>query len=306
MDRTKHIGGSDLASVLNLKPYGCARQLWYKKLDIQPDYASGYQGHLKRGTKLEELIVEEYIEKTGRKVRRKQFVASEVAHETGQPDRLILNDQRGPGVLECKSANDRVFREFQKQGIPLGYQLQIQWYMGLGSYTWGAFAILEPTMWRFDTFEVSFDAAAFDLVREHVADFWTMVQGHGEPDRLPASDSRCSKCQWRHTCQGLAMLEAVDATDVGDELPELAPLAAEYLALRECRDEADEAMDSVKADVARLLGDRAGASAPGYRITMKPQTSMRVDSNALKNKFPDVYSAVVKPSVSRPFRVLPA
>jgi predicted phage-related endonuclease len=65
-------------------------------------------------------------------------------------------------------------------------------------------------------------------------------------------------------------------------------------------------MEAVKEEATRLLQDRAGATAPGFRVGYKPQTSMRVDSKALKTKFPDVYEAVVKPSVSRPFRVFPA
>jgi len=306
MDRTKHIGGSDIGSVVNAPPYGCARKLWYQKRGVEPDYAIEFKGHLIRGTKLEPLIVQEYCEKTGNDVRRRKTIQGQRDYEIGQPDRIILNDPRGPGILETKSANERNFRKFQKEGLPLSYQLQIQWYMGHAGYKWGAFAILEPSNWRFDHFEVSFDAAAFDLVRGMVAQFWAMVQGEGEPDRLPVSDKRCQSCEWRHSCQGVALLEVVDATDTGDEIPALADLAQEYLQLREVRDEAEDAMDSVKAEAMGLLGDRAGAMAPGFRVLCKPQTSMRVDSKALKSKFPDVYEAVVKPSVSRPFRVFPA
>jgi predicted phage-related endonuclease len=306
MDRKQYIGGSDLGSVVNAPPYGCARKLWYQKRGIEPDYAIEFKGHLIRGTKLEPLIVEEYVAKTGKKVRRRESVKGEAAHEFGLVDRIILNDLRGPGVLECKSANERNFRKFIKEGLPLAYRLQIQWYIGHAGYQWGAFAVLEPSNWRFETFEVDFDAEAFQMVREIVADFWEMVQGNGEPDRLPVSDKRCQSCEWRHSCQGVALLEAVDAADTGDEIPELANLAAEYLQLRDVRDEAEEAMESVKADAMNLLGDRAGATAPGFRLLCKPQTSMRVDSKALKAKHPDVYEAVVKPSVSRPFRVFPA
>jgi predicted phage-related endonuclease len=41
-------------------------------------------------------------------------------------------------------------------------------------------------------------------------------------------------------------------------------------------------------------------------VQYKPQVSQRVDTAALKGKYPDIYAAVVKPSVSRPFRVFPA
>ncbi|NBW16312.1 MAG: hypothetical protein EBR82_50860 [Caulobacteraceae bacterium] len=305
MDRTKFIGGSDIGAIVNAPPYGCARKLWYQKRGVEPDYEVPFRGHLVRGTKLEPLIVEEYETRTGRKVRRKKVVRG-ASHEAGAMDRMILGDERGPGVLECKTANERAFRGFLREGLPLSYQLQIQWYMGLAGYRWGAFAVLEPSQWRFETFEVDADAAAFAMVREMAEEFWRMVQGEGEPQRLPVSDKRCGRCEYRHSCQGVALLDAVDVDANAETIPGLGSLAAEYLALRDVRDEAEEAMEALKADAAAMIGDAPGGVAPGYRISFKPQVSQRVDTVALKKQFPDIYAKVIKPSVSRPFRVFPA
>jgi len=305
MDRTRFIGGSDLGHIVNAPPYGCARRLWYQKRGVEPDYATEFKGHLIRGHKLEPLVVEEYCQRTGHKVRRAKVVKGK-AHEAGAMDRMIVGDPRGPGILECKTANAQVFRSFMQGGLPLSYQLQIQWYMGLAGYRWGAFAVLEPSVWRFETFEVEFDPSAFALVRQMADEFWSMVQGEGEPERLPVSDRRCQSCEFRHSCQGVALLERVDVDADAETIPGLGSIAAEYMALREVRDDAEQAMESLKADAAALIGDGPGGVAPGWRVTFKPQVSQRVDTAALKSKFPDVYAAVVKPSVSRPFRVFPA
>jgi predicted phage-related endonuclease len=305
MDRTRFIGGSDIGAIVNAPPYGCARKLWYQKRGVEADYEVPFRGHLVRGTKLEPLIVEEYEVRTGRKVRRKKVVRG-AGHEAGAMDRMILGDERGPGVLECKTANERAFRGFLREGLPLSYQLQIQWYMGLAGYRWGAFAVLEPSQWRFETFEVDADAAAFAMVREMAEEFWRMVQGEGEPQRLPVSDKRCGRCEYRHSCQGVALLDAVDVDANAETIPGLGSLAAEYLALREVRDDAEAAMETIKAEAAAMIGDLPGGVAPGYRVQYKPQVSQRVDTAALKGKYPDIYAAVVKPSVSRPFRVFPA
>jgi len=305
MDRTKFIGGSDIGAIVNAPPYGCARKLWYQKRGIQPDYEVPFRGHLVRGTKLEPLIVEEYETRTGRKVRRKKVVRG-ASHEAGAMDRMIMGDERGPGVLECKTANERAFRSFMREGLPLSYQLQIQWYMGLAKWSWGDVAVLEPSQWRFQKFEASFDAAAFDMVREMVKMFWRMVQGQGEPQRLPVSDKRCNQCEYRHSCQGVALLDAVNVDYDEETIPGLGSLAAEYLALREVRDDAEAAMETIKAEAAAMIGDLPGGVAPGYRVQYKPQVSQRVDTAALRKYFPDVYDAVLKPSASRPFRVFPA
>jgi predicted phage-related endonuclease len=101
-------------------------------------------------------------------------------------------------------------------------------------------------------------------------------------------------------------LDRVDVDEDAETIAGLGSIAAEYLALREVRDDAEEAMEALKADAAALIGDGPGGVAPGWRVTFKPQVSQRVDTAALKSNFPDVYAAVVKPSVSRPFRVFPA
>jgi len=305
MDRTGFIGGSDIGAIVNAPPYGCARRLWYQKRGVQPDYEVPFRGHLIRGAKLEPLIVEEYEVRTGRKVRRKKLVRG-AGHEAGAMDRMILGDQRGPGVLECKTANERAFRGFLREGLPLSYQLQIQWYMGLAGYWWGAFAVLEPSQWRFETFEVAFDQAAFDLARQMAEEFWRMVQGEGEPQRMPVSDKRCSGCEYRHSCQGVALLDAVSVDYKVETILVLDSLASVYLALRDVRDDAEAAMETIKTEAAAMIGDLPGGVAPGYRVQYKPQVSQRVDTAALKKNYPDIYAAVVKPSVSRPFRVFPA
>jgi predicted phage-related endonuclease len=133
-----------------------------------------------------------------------------------------------------------------------------------------------------------------------------MVGGCGEPDRLPVTDKRCGKCEFRHSCQGAALLDRVDVDEDAESIAGLGSIAAEYLALRDVRDEAEEAMEALKADAAAMIGDAPGGVAPGYRISFKPQVSQRVDTVALKKQFPDIYAKVIKPSVSRPFRVFPA
>jgi predicted phage-related endonuclease len=101
-------------------------------------------------------------------------------------------------------------------------------------------------------------------------------------------------------------LDRVDVDEDAETIAGLGSIAAEYLALRDVRDEAEEAMEALKADAAAMIGDAPGGVAPGYRISFAPQVSQRVDTVALKKFYPDIYAAVVKPSVSRPFRVFPA
>src|ERR1700744_2385168 len=105
-ERRKGIGGSDVASVLNAG-YGCRRRLHYDKTGVPPDFGRPEDeiSILERGTELEDIIAEKYSRKTGRKIRRMPTrVSRDNAYMRVNVDRVILNDDRGPGVLECKSA----------------------------------------------------------------------------------------------------------------------------------------------------------------------------------------------------------
>ena len=56
-DRLSGIGGSDVADVLSLEPWGCARRLYYEKRQVPPDYADESKEALfERGHVLEPLV----------------------------------------------------------------------------------------------------------------------------------------------------------------------------------------------------------------------------------------------------------
>ena len=69
-ERLTGLGGSDIHHLFYEKPYGCSRKLWYEKTSQQPDYPVIASNIMKRGNKLEQLIRDEYVLRTERKIRR--------------------------------------------------------------------------------------------------------------------------------------------------------------------------------------------------------------------------------------------
>lgn len=57
------------------------------------------------------------------------------------------------------------------------------------------------------------------------------------------------------------------------------------------------------SDIAPILGDYNTAQCMGHTISWKPVTTERLDSKALKEAEPDLYSKYVKTSTSRRFSV---
>jgi predicted phage-related endonuclease len=171
-ERRGYIGGSDCAALFN-EGYGCTRRLVYDKRGTKPDFPRtlDQMETLQRGTELEELVVYKFQRETGLKVRCSGTVLSKTAPHAGvNIDRMITTPSPevlvklfgadmaarmiGPGVLECKTANEFVFDKVSKKGAPLDYVLQMQHSLAVRNWEWGIFAVLGfgPTMWRLKLF----------------------------------------------------------------------------------------------------------------------------------------------------------
>jgi putative phage-type endonuclease len=311
-ERRTGIGGSDLGGILNAEPYGCARRVWYEKRGDVPDYLPANPAALLRGQRLEDLIAEEYSLQTGRKIRRMGVRRHpEQDWALVHADRQILNDSRGPGVLECKSANWRVFAEMKREGLPQAYIAQVQWALYVTGYEWGAFAVLEPSAWELVHFEVQRDEALIAGLVSCARGFWRLVPDGVAPDRLPdPRDRRCATCVFRRTCRGeeMAAVARLPEEDVGplpeERTPEFEQMAADYVFARDRREEAEELEEAVAARIKETLGERTAVSVPavGVRFYYRPQVAQRVDTSLLKKKYPEIAAEMTKPSASRPFR----
>ena len=164
-ERTKGIGGSDVATVLGLNPYKTPLSLWEEKTGKTKGSQAGEAAYW--GTTLEDVVAKEFSKRTGMKIQRVNFLLStgEGGWMRGNIDRAIVNEQIAKTVrvhkpekaaetglmlstdvgLECKTANafmadkwgpsqeaeivsGNVVTEHQ---IPLYDETQIQWYMAV-------------------------------------------------------------------------------------------------------------------------------------------------------------------------------
>jgi putative phage-type endonuclease len=311
-ERRSGVGGSDVHHVFSLEPWGCARRLWYEKRGVEPDYPRDEGGVLRRGTLLEPLVAEEYARATGREV---ETVGRALHHKEHREllvhvDRLIAPDADAPvpeemGVLEIKTANREMFYKLKREGLPHAYILQLQHGMMVAGCQWGAFAVLWPDQWKLLHWDVAGDPMLQSAIRTRCLEFWQIVQDGTQPEQLPAKDKRCARCEYRTSCQGKALLEAVGDHEDGD-VPfdgALTDLAAQYLELRDIRDEADEQLGAIKDALHAALDQRTAVDATGARIYYRPVTSMRWDTRALGKDRPELAEKYKKPSVSRPLRV---
>lgn len=189
-ERRTGIGGSDAPVILGVPAPGgrTPLQVWMEKTGraaSTPDNAI-----LRRGRKLEPVVVSEYEEETGRKV---SALAGRLVHPKwpwmgGNIDRIIEPGERGTGILEAKAANLFKIREWEDEA-PLAAQVQLQHYLtiaeALGLADWGSVAgLLGGLAFKYQDLDFNREFAAQLVERE--AAFWRLVETDTPPE--PTAD----------------------------------------------------------------------------------------------------------------------
>lgn len=308
------VGGTDIQHILGLEPYGCARRLWYQKTGAAPDREFRMTEPIVCGKRMEDSVAEDVKEMTGWNIRRKKATAN--GHELQRVDRAIVGQERGPGVLEIKTVSGRAYWDWKRDGVPLGYLMQVQWYMRVLGWKWACIAALNRETDQIELFEFEARPDLMAAVAEKVDWFMTHhVDQRVAPPWLDERDGRCESCQWEKTCQ---MDEWSAVSDQGlVQIEGLAPLVAEYQRAKDLIRRAEKMADVLRTGdesaydephrlgIEALMGvnEQARASAD-ERVSFKVQEAQRVDVDALKTKFPEVYMDVLKRSVSRPLKIL--
>ena len=306
MERKGFIGGSDIADVFSLPPYGCARRLWYVKTGVEPDYPKD-NFHLRRGKILEPVAAMLYAQETGHKIRKRnlRLIDEQYPFMSALLDREIVKDDRGPGVLEIKCPGLRGFLDVKKKGAQEAYILQLQQYMRIRKAEWGAFCAFSAELAEIFHFEIMRDDELMEKVIEGEYAFWELVQRHTAPDKLDKKDKRCLKCTHGTTCQGITNDEylAFANTDTSIELvldEDLERYTEEYWEVKAVKDEADEMMDGVKEKIKMRMEVLAPKVQVGSsKVYYTDVVSNRIDSRRLKLEKPDIAKEYTKPSQSK-------
>jgi putative phage-type endonuclease len=317
--RRKGIGGSDVASVLNLEPYGCQRMLYYDKTGVEPDF-DFVNPQMERGIYLEDIAVEVYRKQTGNEVVRVDAVQSEthpymlsnIDREIWEPtDKDGVYDNANAGILEVKCPNRDNFLRQKRLGLPYHQIVQGQHYLYVNKKQWMEYAIFCADLWKLEAVPVKRDEELISMIvgAEHV--FWDMVIHRQIPDRLEFTDKRCKRCDFRLGCWGEMWeekpLEFEDNSDYEEyddgEFLKAASLHKEHVALQK---QAKENVDVSKKQLIEMLGDREKVKCPSGKFSNKWETKKLTDMKKMKRDKPEVVAEYEYESGSKPFRFYPS
>lgn len=277
-DRQKGLGGSDVATVLGLNKWKSPYQLWLEKTgQVELDHSESEPAYW--GTVLEEVVAKEFTERTGLKVRRRNQIFEHPLHPflRANIDRDVVGEN---AVLECKTANQYLAKEWDGEEIPMSYLCQVQHYMNVLNYDHAYIAVLvggQKFIWK----RIERDQELIDIITEKLVDFWeTNVLAGAEP-QVDGSEATSDFLKGYYSEEGTQEVT----------------LPASFDELIESRHELKEAQKTIKTELAKVenqlkseLGKRDAVIGitPKFILSWKAQNRTNLDKKKLEEKYPHV------------------
>lgn len=316
--RKTGIGGSDVAAVFGISPFGTARDIYYDKLNIvsyYDDEANKYQKKI--GSLLEDVVAEMFEEITGYRVFkiRKMYRSREHSFMLADVDFFVQLPDGSFAILECKTTSPDATEKWwdgDNPAIPLNYQLQGRQYMSVMHINKVFFACLHGNSENYLIIrELDRDLEYESEMVAVEAYFWNNhILRHVPPPYIEEGDLIIESVR-RH----------FGPADTG--LPEIAltgPSALHlkrFLELQQAKSEAECSVKQIDRELQRMKGLiiaelGAGCSATcdlegtPYLVTYNPSSRPIVTKEnlvRLRSQHPDIYDEYVTISESRRFQV---
>ncbi|WP_428832551.1 YqaJ viral recombinase family protein [Caldifermentibacillus hisashii] len=289
-ERTKGIGGSDAGVILGLNKYKTAFELWLEKTgQVEPQEIDSEAIYW--GNQMEDVVAKEFEKRTGKKVRRANFMFSHPDYPfiRANIDRMVVGES---AVLECKTASAYLSKEWEADEVPATYLVQVQHYLGVTGKEKGYIAVLiggNRFLWK----EIERDEELINMIFEAEKQFWTY---HVEQGIAPNLDGSSAAEQY------LKEKYAVAEKDKEIVLPnDYKDLINQYEQIKHDADVIKKAKTEIENKIKAELKDAEKGIIDSFVVTWKNQTQLRVDTKALKERFPDIYKQVLKETSFRKF-----
>lgn len=252
--RGKHVGASEVAALFDCSPYVTKFELWHRRKGniSAPDLSDNERAEW--GLRLEPAIIAAAADRYGYQLEETPQRLSNGRGLGGHPDQLA-SDERGHGILEIKTADWLVFKQWGEEP-PLHYLLQATAYAGLSGRSWCDIVVLVGGN-RLERFTYDFRPKIYAEIEKRVADFWASIEANDPP---PADYTRDLE-----TIIDLNRDSTDETVDLrADNLAHEA--AAAFLFAKEARLEAEKREDAAKAELFDKLGAASVAILNGFSV----------------------------------------
>lgn len=288
--RKSGIGGSDAGAICGVNPYSSAMKVFRDKTSEVVEELDNEAVRI--GHDLEDYVAKRFMEATGLKVRKSNYVYRSVEHPfmIADVDRLVVGEDAG---LECKTASTYSADKWEDGNIPLHYVMQCYHYMAVtGKRTWYIAAVILGRQFIYRKLEWD-DELIYRLV-EMENDFWSdyVIPGVIPP---PDGSKACEEVlsQYYHTAKKASAIKLVG---FDEKLRRREEILGFISALQ-------EEQRQIEQEVKLFMGDNESASSECFRVSWGNVDSTRLDTKRIKEERPEIYLDYAKVSHSRRFEV---
>jgi predicted phage-related endonuclease len=194
--------------------------------------------------------------------------------------------------LECKTASALTKTKYDKGDIPIQYYLQCVHYMAVtGKKKWYIAVLVMGK--GFYHFEVNRDENEIELLIDGEEVFWNYVK----EDKMPPVDDTES------TKEALLKMYPQAESNFKKDLFDKDDMLDRYNELKSLEKKIKKEITEIENNLKKDLGECDTGSTDKYRVNWKNTSSMRVNQEELKKKYPNIYNECLKESKTRRFTV---
>jgi putative phage-type endonuclease len=275
--------------VAGLNPFSSPFYLYNDKLGLLQEKEDSEA--MRQGRDLEQYVAQRWMEATGKKCRRNNFMWRSGEHPfmLADIDREVVGENAG---LECKTTSVYNKSDFEGGSIPLPYYVQCMHYMAVMGFARMYLAVLVMSKGFFH-FVIERDENEIEALTQKEADFWEMVatKTPPPPDGSEATMNALRQLHPEENEQVVTLL-GHDVREAFRKMFEYRTIAKDY----------EAAAETQKAIIMAQMGDAQAAETDGYAATWRTQERSAVDTKRLQRMYPSVYEQCVKTTTSRVFR----
>ena len=288
--RKQGIGGSDAGAVCGLNPYSSKMKVF---VDKTSDSTGAIDNEAVRiGNDLEQYAAQRFMEATGLKVRRSNFMYRSKEHPfmIADIDRLVIGEDAG---LECKTASVYSADKWSDGKIPLHYMMQCYHYMAVtGKRTWYIACVILGR--EFTYRKLAWDDTLIQQLIGIEEDFW---EGHVIPGIMPAPDGSdgCDDILNRYF-GATKKSGVVELVGFDEKLERRAEILSEIEHLQNEQKRIDQEVKMYMKENEIAINDH-------YKISWSSVSTTRLDTKQLKEEKPEIYADYAKTISSRRFTV---
>ncbi|MGY4689309.1 YqaJ viral recombinase family nuclease [Salibacterium sp. K-3] len=289
--RKKGIGGSDASAVLGVNKYKSPFEVWNEKTEEHvPDEEDPSEAAY-FGNRLEDLVAEEFQMRTGKRVRRKNAMMQHPDYPfmLANVDRVIVRED---AILECKTANQFLAKDWEEDQIPDAYLVQVQHYLAVTGKSKAYIAVLiggQKFVWK----EIERDEELINMIIQQEKNFW---ENHVMANVPPALDGSSAAEQYLN--ERFPQQEKEKVTNLGvhekEALQRLDQIKADIKMLENEEKE-------IKNNIKWQMQDAELGYVNGYEVSWKNITANKVDTAKLKREKPALADAYTYKSQYRKF-----